>query len=467
MKAPEGGFGRNGSKSSAVEMQGITSTVPPMNPNAGDRLTGGSRKSYRYRVNDQPNPARADAPPRTGALRILVLAPQPFFISRGTPIAVRAVVEALSKLGHHVDLLTLSQGEDVEIRNVTVHRVRRPPFVRHVPVGLSRQKVASDMLMLPTARRMLSRQRYDVIHGVEDGAIMAWLLSRWTGVPFVYDMDSHMSAQLREKSARLGPVASIVGYFERRAMKDATGILAVCPALVEIASVHQASERVALLPDMPLFDGEAAVPSDELLALGGIRIVYVGNLEHYQGIDLLLAGFRDVATTHPEARLVIVGGSEAHIARYSDQVRDLVDAGQVHFLGPRPLDQLGSILAGGDILVSPRLHGVNTPMKIYSYLESGRPVVATRLLTHTQVMDDSVAQLVEPSPGDLARGLEELLRDPERRRELGSRGREHVRREFGPARFETRLRDFYESVAERIGVGERENSELPASGGST
>jgi hypothetical protein len=43
--------------------------------------------------------------------RILVVAPQPFFQERGTPIALRWVVESLSELGFGVDVLTFPIGE--------------------------------------------------------------------------------------------------------------------------------------------------------------------------------------------------------------------------------------------------------------------------------------------------------------------------------------------------------------------
>ncbi len=51
------------------------------------------------------------------------------------------------------------------------------------------------------------------------------------------------------------------------------------------------------------------------------------------------------------------------------------------------------------MLVSPRSSGTNTPLKIYQYLRSGRVIVATRLLTHTQVLSDEVAILTAPTAG--------------------------------------------------------------------
>ena len=72
-----------------------------------------------------------------------------------------------------------------------------------------------------------------------------------------------------------------------------------------------------------------------------------------------------------------------------------------------------------DVLVSPRSTGTNTPLKIYQYLRSGRPIVATRLLTHTQVLNDDVAILTTATPEGFAAGILTALTDVDRAREVG------------------------------------------------
>ncbi len=66
--------------------------------------------------------------------------------------------------------------------------------------------------------------------------------------------------------------------------------------------------------------------------------------------------------------------------------RGLADA--VIFTGQRPAEEIPRYLDAATVLVSPRASGTNTPLKIYQYLRSGRPIVATRLRTHTQVLND-------------------------------------------------------------------------------
>ena len=69
-------------------------------------------------------------------------------------------------------------------------------------------------------------------------------------------------------------------------------------------------------------------------------------------------------------------------------------AATVVFTGQQPAREIPGFVRPRDVLVSPRIRGTNTPLKIYSYLRSGKPIVATNLLTHTQVLTPEVARLV-------------------------------------------------------------------------
>jgi glycosyltransferase involved in cell wall biosynthesis len=91
------------------------------------------------------------------------------------------------------------------------------------------------------------------------------------------------------------------------------------------------------------------------------------------------------------------------------------------FTGERPSSEIPGILEAADVLVSPRSRGTNTPLKIYQYLRSGRVIVATRLLTHTQVLDDSVAILTGVSPREFAEGILSALADPQMAGAIGAR----------------------------------------------
>jgi glycosyltransferase involved in cell wall biosynthesis len=148
----------------------------------------------------------------------------------------------------------------------------------------------------------------------------------------------------------------------------------------------------------------------------------------------------------PSASLVIVGGREDDIRRYLAAAESLGILQRVHFLGPRPVALLPALLRQADVLVSPRLKGLNTPMKIYSYLDSGTAVLATRLRTHTQVLDDRTAYLVEPEPEPLGAGLAELLSDRTLRQRLAAHAKEYVQEEFTPEAARRKLGSFYDAM---------------------
>jgi glycosyltransferase involved in cell wall biosynthesis len=392
-------------------------------------------------------------------MRILVLAPHPFFQQRGTPIAVRELLEFLSAEGHQIDVLTYHEGEDVAIANCRIVRISRVPGVRGIRPGFSFKKLVCDLVMARKLLTMLRETRYDLIHAVEESVFMASAVHRLFGVPFIYDMDSALSEQMVEQHGALAPVRNWLQRVEEVAVRGSLAVLAVCPALVDQARRHSKDKLVACVEDSTLLGSERS-DVERLRADFGPAyplFLYVGNLERYQGVDLLLESFAEALGAIPAARLAIIGGTKADIKRYQQRVEDLGLKDKVRFLGPRPLADLGGYLAQADVLVSPRLMGNNTPMKIYSYLDSGVPILATRLPTHTQVLDDSIACLAPPEPLEFGAAMAQLAMDQARRARLALRARERAQRDFTPEAARRKLRDFYGSVSSLVAATGRSN----------
>ena len=88
-----------------------------------------------------------------GIVRILMIAPEPFFEPRGTPFSEFHRIRALTALGHQVDLVTYPFGQDVTMPGLRVFRCLRPPFVRRVKIGPSLAKLPLDALLALTALR--------------------------------------------------------------------------------------------------------------------------------------------------------------------------------------------------------------------------------------------------------------------------------------------------------------------------
>jgi glycosyltransferase involved in cell wall biosynthesis len=195
-----------------------------------------------------------------------------------------------------------------------------------------------------------------------------------------------------------------------------------------------------------------AEPLRQRLKIQGLLLLYVGNLETYQGIDLLLESFALVRQWQPdlEADLVIIGGQAADIEAYQTLAQHLSIEQRVHFLGARPIEHLAGYLQQADILVSPRIKGKNTPMKLYSYLDSGRAVLATDLPTHTQLLTEEVACLAEPTADKFAQGLLRLAGDTALRAQLGKAGQALIAAQFSYDVFTQKLNGLFDWLTHRV-----------------
>lgn len=379
---------------------------------------------------------------------ILVLAPQPFFQNRGTPIAVKLLVEELALAGNDVHLLVFHEGEDVAISGVTIHRIKDIRWVNNIPPSISWKKIVCDVFMFFKLISLQRRYNFDVIHAVEESAFMAMVVRLFTGTPYIYDMDSSLAIQIVDKLSFLKPVRGFFEFFEKKAIRSSLGVVAVCKALEDLARSYAPDNTIVRLEDISLLDN--SVTTDELLRekyqLLGPIMLYVGNLEGYQGIDLLMESFAEVVRGNVQGSLVIIGGAEKDIIKYKQLADQLSISDHTCFCGPRPVDQLGHFLKQADILLSPRTQGNNTPMKLYSYLDSGIPVLATNLSTHTQVLTDDFSVLVEPDKKSMAAGMKKLLSNPEKRATIGARGKQIAQKNYSLQSFRKKLNTFYTHI---------------------
>ncbi len=164
-------------------------------------------------------------------------------------------------------------------------------------------------------------------------------------------------------------------------------------------------------------------------------ILYTGTFEAYQGLDLLYDAMTIVARARPEARLVMVGGEAAQVERARATVRQMGLERAVIFTGQRPHEDVPAYLDAATVLVSPRSTGTNTPLKIYQYLRSGRPIVATRLRTHTQVLSDETAFLADPTPAAFGAAILEAMQNPAAAKAIGGRARALAESKYTEAAF--------------------------------
>jgi glycosyltransferase involved in cell wall biosynthesis len=383
-------------------------------------------------------------------MKILMIAPQPFFEPRGTPISVLQRLRGLSDLGYEVDLATYHVGEDMDIPGVTILRAPRIPFIKRVKIGPSLAKIPLDIMLFLYTLWLLLTRRYDVIHTHEEAAFFVIPLSWLFRTPHLYDMHSSLPRQLANYN--FGNYRPIVWLFEM--LED--WVLNTCSVVLTVGldledyvlrvnpqANHICIENIALQTS-GLDNAEAVVALKQELGLDGkVVIVYTGTFEAYQGLDILFESARQVVQQHPEMQFVMVGGKPEQVTRWQQATIDMGLRDKVLFTGIVSLDKSLHYLEISDILVSPRTEGLSVPLKLYSYLHAAKPMVATNIVAHTQILDEETAVLVEPTPAAFAQGLLRLLNDEQLRTTIGENARAYAERELSRESYLNKLERAY------------------------
>jgi len=380
-------------------------------------------------------------------MHILMVSPQPFFRPRGTPLSVLHRIRGLAMLGHTVELVTYPFGETPEIPGLRVHRAGRVPFVRDVPVGPSLAKLALDVPLFRLATRLARTGRFDLVHTHEEGGWLGARLRRATGLPHLYDMHSSLPQQL----ANFGkfhwpPMVAAFRRLEDHTLRWSDGVIAICQELHDHVIASGYTGPLAMIENTLEFPAVPASASeiDELrgrLDLGpGPVVMYTGTLEAYQRLDLLVEAAVEVRARIPDVRCVVIGGTPAQVAELRRTASSRAIDGVFRWVEAVPPDEVPRFHQMADVLVTTRARGTNVPLKIYQYLRADRPIVATAIRAHTQVLEPGTAELVSPEPAAIAAGLVRVLTDRAHARQLAEGAGRLARERYGEHVYLERLR---------------------------
>ena len=400
-------------------------------------------------------------------MKILMIAPQPFFEPRGTPISVYQRLRGLSKLGHSIDLSTYHIGEEVDFDNVTTYRAFAVPFIKSLKVGPSWQKIPLDFLLMLKSTVLLIKNNYDVIHTHEEAGIFAVFLSWVFQTRHLYDMHSSLPKQLVNFNFgdnRL--MIKLFEYLESLVINTCDAMITIGLDLEQYVREINPNVPMEMIENLPL--GIDRVSDDKVANLrknldidDKIAIVYTGTFERYQGVELLLECVELITAQYPNAIFILVGGKQSQIQKYQEMVDKMGLADAVKFMGTLPIEEANEYIQMADILVSPRIEGTSVPLKIYTYLQAGKSIVATNLEAHTSVLDQETSVLVEPTKEAFAKGLLKLIGDENLRFYLGDQSQKLAEEKYNEANYLAKLRKIYEvfqtasgSQQEQVGAAE-------------
>ncbi len=264
-----------------------------------------------------------------------------------------------------------------------------------------------------------------------------WLAALARRVPWVFNIQDVFPDVAVELGAISNPrVIAAASYLERFLYRHADAVTVLSEDLRDNVAAKLAGhgpERVHVIPNF--VDTQRISPADRMTGyrrehgLGDATVVmYAGNVGMSQSLDLVVDAARRFSDRE-DVRFVINGGGSARedLQRSSEGLENLV------FVDMQPRERLAEVLATGDIHLIPLRSGLarsSVPSKLYSILAAGRPVLASvddgtevaRTIKHA-----GAGVAVPPEdPDAFSEALKSMLNSPERRREMGSAGREFV-----------------------------------------
>lgn len=393
-------------------------------------------------------------------MKVLMIAPQPFFQPRGTPFSVLHRLKALSKLGYKIDLVTYHLGQNVEIDNVNIHRAQKIAWIKEIAIGPSKTKLILDAYVYRRAVELLQQQRYDLIHTHEEAGFFGIRLSKKFDTLHLYDMHSSLPQQLSNfKYSSAKTLLRVFEKLEAATINSAQAVITICPELfnyVKARFPEKYNKLIENVADNAIVFGEpknGKMSAAELAQRYGLAangkngkttVLYAGTFEPYQGLDLLIESSQPVISRHQHnVRFLVVGGKPEQVAQYKQKADQLGVSEKFIFTGQRPPEEIPEFMKLADILVSPRIAGNNTPLKIYSYLRSGIPIIATDHLTHTQVLNSDVAVLTDCTPSAFAGGMLRVLDDRHYGETLSRNAQELAAREYSYEAYLQKTKESY------------------------
>jgi glycosyltransferase involved in cell wall biosynthesis len=314
---------------------------------------------------------------------------------------------------------------------------------------------------------MLLRRRYDAVHAHEEAVFWCRWLKPVFRFKLIHDMHSSLPQQLENfQFTKLRILHWLFEVLERSAARAAEAVIVVCPALEDYAKRLTTDHEKIFLIENSLFDpvvfaggdAEAPVSDDQLEAVRSADgwldarrrehvITYAGTLEVYQGIDRLLEAFSVVIRQLPDAGLLIIGGSVQEVQACQAFAGEIGLRDTVHFTGQLPQADAQRLVAQGGASISPRFAGNNTPMKIYKLMADGIPLVATRIESHTQVLNDEIAILSGVSTGALADAIFKALRDRDGAHRMAARAKAWYEQHYARGAYVAKMRKLFTLVS--------------------
>jgi glycosyltransferase involved in cell wall biosynthesis len=387
-------------------------------------------------------------------LKILMLAPTPYFADRGCHVRIYEEARSLVAQGHDVRIVTYHLGRDMP--DIPTVRIPRIPWYSRLEAGPSLHKIYLDLLLFFKALLIIPEFRPDIIHAhLHEGAFIGYFLKKLSGLPLILDYQGSLTGECIDHgffgaaSWPAGVFRKIEGLINGAADRIITSSSAGTAQLVTAWGVpsHKVSPLIDAV-DTDIFCPAPAQSGREALGIppDACVVAYLGILSRYQGTDLLLDCIELLQKDGVKACFLIMGFPDGHY-RAEALERGLTD--MTIFTGRLDYSAAPRMLATADLAVTPKLSPSEANGKIFNYMACGLPVVAFDTPVNREVLGDTGIYAAHGDARDLADKIAGLIEDSSARARLSDQVRDKALREHSWTARGKMLTDVYRDLLQK------------------
>ncbi len=281
-------------------------------------------------------------------------------------------------------------------------------FIRHLIVHLREGKF--DLLYTRTPALLPSLLSTGLPVAIELHTIPRWRKRRFASLCMRCRKVICLTGPIREEMTRLGVPERLL-MVEGDAVEE--------DAFRELMDISSAKERFGIASDETVL-GYAG----SLMTMGLAK-----------GVEQIIGAVAILRNHNQPVTALIAGGPPSALPPLQLEAIRLGVGAAVKFTGPLPHGTIPSVFAASDVLVYPApktdhpfFTRDTSPLKVFEYMASGRPMVAADLPPLRDIVDDGVAFLCAPGdPQSLADAVTDALSHPDAAQAKATKAKERVR----------------------------------------
>lgn len=350
------------------------------------------------------------------SLRLALVAGCPYPVPQGSQVFIKENALALRKMGNDVHLIVYGYGTGPTNEDINIHRTPNLVNYRNTASGPSIKKAILDLIMTKTVREVCRTYQIQVLFAHNYEGLLIALLSGFR--PIIYHAHNAMSDELPYYFNRFTNTIRSLGKILDKTLPQKADYVVVPHEKLAAHLILRGCKKSKVRVIPPPID-VSNFPISKINREKVPPILYTGNLDKYQNLDLLFRAFKKVKKEIKEARLII--GTYHEI-----QIED------AEVVSVKNFDSLRKLLSEDSIMAIPRISWSGYPVKMLNAMASGKPIVCCKGSAYGITSGENGIIVPNNDENEFAKALITLIKEPELREKLGKKARETVEKVHNP-----------------------------------